>query len=220
MKVCTDACLFGAYVAQWMQEHCIGARKALDIGAGTGLLSLMLAQKTELEIDALEIDPAAATQAKENFAATPWKGRLNIFERDATSHCSDEAYDLIFSNPPFFEADLRSPDEGKNAAKHDTGLTLDQLAVVADRNLKPGGFFAILLPYHRVEAFIKMAGEYRLHLHYQVLVQHTKGHPYFRGILVFGRTIQQPVEITLPIKENGGYSAQFSALLRDYYLYL
>ena len=124
------------------------------------------------------------------------------------------------SNPPFFEADLHSPDRGKNAAKHDTGLTLLQLAVIADRNLSPGGYFAVLLPYHRVEGFVKTANNHGLHLHERVLVKHTAAHPFFRGILLFGRTVQHPVEITIAIKEGGNYSSQFTGLLQDFYLHL
>ena len=220
MKVCTDACLFGASIAQWIQELGLNVNQALEIGTGTGLLSLMLAQKTPLIIDAIEIDREAAKQAKENFTASPWKERLNILEGDATGYFAKQQYDLIFSNPPFYEADLRSTNEGKNKAKHDTGLTLDQLLVVADRNLSAAGFFAVLLPYHRVEAFIRSAREYNFNLQQRVLVKHTDLHPFFRGILLFGRAAQPPVETTIAIKEVGGYSSQFTKLLRDYYLYL
>ncbi|HMI78726.1 MAG TPA: methyltransferase, partial [Ferruginibacter sp.] len=170
MKVCTDACLFGSLIAngQLLPAHC------LDIGTGTGLLSLMYAQKDPLAIiDAVEIDEAVAGQAKENFAASPWAGRLNIFNTDILALHPPEKYDLIFSNPPFFEDDLRSPDEFKNSAKHDTTLDLKQLLQVVDTNLTNEGSFAVLLPYHRVEYFTNEADKAGLHLVEYVLVKQT-----------------------------------------------
>ncbi len=221
MKVCTDACLFGAYLADWFNENGkVAEQTAIDIGTGTGLLSLMLAQKTQLCIEALEIDPAAAKQATENFLASPWKDRLTLFQGDALDYPTEKKYGLIFSNPPFFEADLRSPDSGKNAAKHDTGLTLEQLAGLVDRWLAPDGNFAVLLPYHRVDPFIKIAAGVDLHLQKLTLVKHTKAHPFFRGMLVLGRKKQAAEKTEMVIKEAQVYSTHFTELLQDYYLHL
>ena len=220
MKVCTDACLFGAFVAEWLQSHQVIVRRALDIGAGTGLLSLMIAQKSDALIDAIELDQPAAEQASENFTASPWSSRLNVLHSDAADYSADEAYDCIVSNPPFFEDDLRSSDQGKNAAKHDTGLTLDQLARSVDRNLAASGTFAVLLPYHRVERFIKIARLHNLHLSHQVFVRHTAAHAFFRGILLFQRTDMEATKAELVIKNGESYSDSFSALLNAYYLHL
>src|SRR5437868_5022622 len=125
MKVCTDACLFGAYIANELQS--IPVNTILDIGAGTGLLSLMLAQKTTAVIDAVEIDNAAFEQAKENIAASPWKEKINTYHADISTFKTGKRYEHIISNPPFFEDDLRSNDEKKNFAKHDSSLTLENL---------------------------------------------------------------------------------------------
>ena len=220
MKVCTDACLFGAFIADWLQVHPVMVNRVLDVGAGTGLLSLMIAQKNQAVIDAIELDRAAADQARENFTASPWSNRLDVLHSDATQYSADHAYDCIVSNPPFFEEDLRSSDQAKNAAKHDTGLTLDQLAGTVDRNLAVTGTFAVLLPYHRVEHFIKLAGLQNLHLLHQVLVRHTAAHPFFRGILLFGRTNTEPTKVELVIKNGESYSDSFYTLLKDYYLHL
>lgn len=218
MKVCTDACLFGAYLADHLQKLAETPKRALDIGSGTGLLSLMLAQKTGLHFDAIEIDPAAANQARENFAASPWKERLTIIQEDVRAYSPEDKYDLIFSNPPFFEADLKSPDKGKNAAKHDTGLTLDQLIVLAERGLSQHGLFAVLLPYHRVDHFIQQAANHHLYLNELSLVKHTVAHPFFRGMLLLRRKKQAALQTEIVLKEGSIYTAEFIELRKDYYL--
>jgi len=102
MKVTTDACLFGAWVADDIKSKVDQPQHALDIGAGTGLLSLMIAQKNPaLFIDAIEIDPGAATQANENILSSPWRNRLKIIEGDIRNFPTDYSYDILISNPPF-----------------------------------------------------------------------------------------------------------------------
>ena len=152
MKVCTDACLFGAYVASTLPDH-PATNHVLDIGTGTGLLSLMLAQKTSCNIDAVEIDAAAFQQAKENIALSPWKHRIEIFNENILQFAPKNKYGLIITNPPFFEGDLKSADQKKNAAKHNTSLTLTQLLKIADELLAENGVFTVLLPFHRVDHF-------------------------------------------------------------------
>ncbi len=221
MKVCTDACIFGALVAKHLSEHKRNAESILDIGTGTGLLSLLLAQKTNALIDTIEIDKAAALQANKNFEASPWKERLNIFNTGAGEFSSEKKYDCIISNPPFFEDDLKSGDEKKNAAKHDTTLTLLQLLEVTNRYLAPAGIFAVLLPYHRLDYFIAAAAIYHLFVKEKILIKHTATHPYFRGVLFFMGNSTIPITTELAIKEtNGNYTPAFNSLLKDYYLNL
>ena len=216
MKVCTDACLFGAMLPLEVQH------KVLDIGTGTGLLSLMYAQKNSAAIiDAVEIDGNAAIQAKENFEASPWADRLNIFNADVLNFKPGKEYDLIISNPPFFEDDLRSPDGSKNNAKHDTSLGLVKLLEIVEIHLAKEGLFAVLLPYHRVNYFIERANSSGLYLTQQILARQTTKHDHFRGILFFKRTKapQQNAEITIKDSE-GNYTTEFIAKLKDYYLHL
>lgn len=222
MKVCTDACIFGAFMARQLTATNTVVKSLLDIGAGTGLLSLLLAQKiTDATITALEIDDAATLQAAANFNESPWRNRLQVLHTDVLQFTSATKYDCIVSNPPFFEADLKSPDNHKNAAKHDTTLTLDQLLHVADTNLSADGIFAVLLPFHRVDYFINLATSKHLYLVEKLLVKHTAAHPYFRGILLFTRQPATPVENELVIKNNdGSYTDFFTDMLKDYYLYL
>lgn len=221
MKVCTDACLFGAYVAEVINQENISCNSILDIGTGTGLLSLMLAQKTAAPIDAAEIDTAAFEQAGNNFKQSPWKEKLHIFNGDITTFTPGKKYDCIISNPPFFESDLKSVDENKNAAKHDTKLTLQQLLSVAKELLNETGLFAVLLPYHRINHCIEAAEKMQLYCSQKALVKQTTKHNYFRGILVFSKQQKTLNEETITIKnEDGNYNDRFAFLLKYYYLYL
>ena len=218
MKVCTDACLFGALVAGSKQliGHC------LDIGTGTGLLALMLAQKNKaLKIDAVEIDTDAASQAQENISASLWADSIQVFNADILKLKADKKYDCIISNPPFFEDDLQSKDDAKNKAKHNASLSFLQLVHVVDAHLTADGFFAALLPYHRVDYFIEEAGKVDLHLTKQILVKQTLKHKFFRGILFFKRKESKPACSEIIIKDlDHNYTPEFAAALKDYYLFL
>jgi len=225
MKVSTDACIFGAAVAESIADsgfkHISTVENYLDIGTGTGLLSLIVAQKTMAIIDAVELDKAACEQASENFKASPFKERLSIYHTGILDFKSSKKYEVIFSNPPFYEGDLLSPDKQINAAKHDTALTLLQLLMVAASLLKSDGVFAVLLPYHRVNECIEKAIGQGLYLEEKILVRHSIKHAYFRGILFFVKQHIATVTRELVIKnEEGIYTAGFTSLLEDYYLHL
>lgn len=222
MKVCTDACLFGAFVANEIQANEQDAIKnILDIGTGTGLLSLMLAQKLNAAIDTVEIDTPAFEQAKENIAQSLYKEKVEIFNADIAQFRTEKKYDYIISNPPFFEADLKSGNEKKNAAKHDTALTLQELLHNADRLLSTTGFFAVLLPYHRSNYFEEEAEKLNFHLNKKISVKQTQKHGYFRTILIFSRKSAISLQEKISIKnDDEKYTDEFITLLKDYYLYL
>ena len=221
MKVCTDACVFGAHVAAHIDHAAVDAGAILDIGTGTGLLSLMLAQKTVATIDAVEIDIAAAKQANENFKGSPWKDRLKLFNIDVINFEPGKKYDCIIVNPPFYENDLRSPHEGKNKAMHELTLNLGLLLTIIRKHLSATGFFSVLLPYHRVTEFIESARVHNFYLQEQLLLQHTNDHPWFRGILYFAGKEATGIKKELAIKNKEGiYTPAFTALLKDYYLHL
>jgi tRNA1Val (adenine37-N6)-methyltransferase len=221
MKICTDACLFGAYVTETIMNENLPIKNCLDIGSGTGLLSLIMAQKVKCNIDAVEIDKAAYEQAGNNFAQSPWKERLAVFNTDIAQFDTTKKYDCIISNPPFFEGDLKSENSNKNAAKHDTALTLQQLLLVVVKHLNDDGFFAVLLPYPRVSYCIGQAEKIGLHCSKKILVKQTPKHNYFRGVLFFSRkTTALNTEEIIITNEKGAYTEVFSRLVKDYYLYL
>lgn len=219
MKVCTDACIFGA----WVARHIPSAAHVLDIGSGTGLLSLIYAQENaKAIIDAVEIDPLAARQAIENTKNSLWADRINIHQVAIQQFNSGHQYDLIISNPPFFENDLRSPNVERNNAMHDTSLTLEELSNIIEQYLSPDGSFSVLLPYHRSDYFITLMNNHGLHLNIRLLVKQSLQHDYFRSILCFTKKpVDNVQEEELVIRVGKDiYSEEFIQLLKEYYLYL
>lgn len=217
MKVCTDACLFGAAVA----SEKITMKNCLDIGTGTGLLSLMLAQKnTTVQIDAVEIEADAALQAAENINASPWADRIKIINADILLCKLQTEYNCIICNPPFYENDLQSANRAVNNARHHTSLKLMQLAEIAANHLSGNGIFAILLPYHRIDFFINECAKIGLYLNKQILIKQSEKHPFFRGILFLKKEKLQPQYSEMAIKSSGQYTEEFEALLKDFYLNL
>jgi len=215
MKVCTDSCILGA----WTALHLGNVKNILDIGTGTGLLPLMLSQKTESPVDSIEWDPASVAQARENIQVSPWAETIRVLEGDARDFSFDSPYDFIITNPPFFASDLRSPQERKNKAKHDQSLTLDQLMVVINNNLNPNGNFSILLPYHRTSFFEELAKGFGFLLREKLVVRQTPSHPPFRSIGLFGFSGSREVSTTeMVIRDNNGkYTPAFTELMKDYY---
>lgn len=221
MKVCTDVCLYGAWVAGKVHELRIAPNNILDIGTGTGLLSLMMAQKTTSFIDAVETDRKAYEQARQNIAGSAWKDRIQVVHADVKTYVFQKKYDLIVSNPPFYENALLSPRESDNVARHSNLLTLHQLLEVVADNLAEKGCFAVLLPYQRAGYFQALTLHFDFHLHSALFVRHSSKHPYFRTCLLFSRVVQhEPVTEEIDIKTGSDYSDEFARLLKDYYLYL
>jgi tRNA1Val (adenine37-N6)-methyltransferase len=224
MKVTTDGCLFGAWVADKVQQQQPGL-KILDIGTGTGLLSLMLAQKNlTAEIEAKEIDKDAATQAAENVNSSPWKERINVIHTDAKLYSTNKNYNLIISNPPFYEEELKSHDDSKNIAHHSSALTLDGLLDIIKKSLSENGSFYLLLPYKRWEELPALFNKHSLQVAEKTLVRQTTKHNYFRVMLAGthqGKPGNKYPEQEISIKDDAQqYSPEFAALLKEYYLQL
>lgn len=121
MKVGTDGVLLGAWC------DVAGARRVLDVGTGTGLIALMIAQRSEARITALDVDAAAVEQARENCSASPWAERIDVEQADFCSYRPDALFDCIVSNPPYFVEDVHCPDKQRNMARHTAGLTFSSL---------------------------------------------------------------------------------------------
>jgi tRNA1Val (adenine37-N6)-methyltransferase len=221
VKVSTDSCLFGAWAGEEIRSKSYEVKNILDIGAGTGLLMMMLAQKSNAIIDGIEIDQPSYKQAKGNIEAFAWNERLNIFYGDAKQFEFTKKYDFIISNPPFYEGDLKSDVSNRNIAMHDDGLKLEELLQVVDANLSADGNFAVLLPYHRADVFIGTAEGDNLHLAKRMNVKQSVTHSYFRTMLLFERKKTELFLEELSIKDHSNeYTEQFVELLKDYYLYL
>lgn len=221
MKVCTDACLFGAWAAAHSSQ--LKARSLLDIGAGTGLLSLMLAQKLPgIMIDAVEMDEAASQQAKENFEASPWRERLKVYNTSVQQFASaaQHKYDIIISNPPFYENNLKSNDAKRNLALHSAELKLEELIKISGDLLKDDGKLFILIPYNRTEQLSALIRDH-LSIKEIVFVKQTPKHQFFRSMFLLGKEKSSAVTSEMIVMGGDGrYDGEFIKLLQDYYLLL
>ena len=217
MKVCTDSCLFGSWTE--VEDH-VGS--ILDIGTGTGLLSLMLAQKTYSKIEAIEIDNNAYLQSTENFNNSSWKERLTAHHGDARSFPFQNKFDFIICNPPFYENEVSSEIREERIAKHSMFLTLSDLMAIISNFLKEGGKFSLLLPYFRKDEFEKLAASHQFYPQETMLIKQTHKHDFFRYAGVFSKKApmgNKPLEMIIKTGSNH-YSPEAIALLKPYYLYL
>jgi len=220
MKVTTDGCLFGAWMAEEIKNLKFKIQNTLDIGCGTGLLSLMLAQKNDLAIDAVEINNDAAAQATENIAASPWQSRITVIHSDVLQWETNKKYDCIVSNPPFYETELKSGKAPRNVAHHDDGLKLSEILLFIKKNLAEAGVFYLLLPAKRRSEFEGLLNLHGLHLHKTVAVKQTTSHTPFRLMIKASNTKGGITSQEITVKNSNEYTPEFISLVKDYYLYL
>ncbi len=217
MKVCTDTCLFGATI------DVAHAERILDIGTGTGLLSLMVAQRSTATIDAVEINPYAAAQAKENFAISPWNERLNLHpvSLQEFANYNQQHYDIILSNPPFFLASLKSGNAAKDSAKHTGDLFFEDILSFAQKHLTQQGKLYILLPPAEATHFAKLAPAHQLNLTETIEVLTYINGQCIRHIQTYSfQPVDSPTIKQIHIREADKvtYTSEFTELLREYYL--
>ena len=223
MKVCTDACLFGAWSAADVQIQ--NAKNILDIGSGTGLLSLMLAQQSTAHITAIEIEEGAFNQTASNFDLSPWKERLDVVHTSIQNYAADDKkqlFDCIITNPPFYEQDLTSPDSAKNLASHSTALSWDDLAKSVVSLLQENGTWYVLVPTLRAYTMQKIASNYGLELSEECLMYNDAKHLPIRAMLKFVKQKETAIQRNkIVIKnEDQSYTTEFTNYLKDYYLHL
>ena len=221
MKVSTDACLLGAVT------DLTGATRLLDIGTGTGLLALMAAQRHPgVPIEAIEIDEAAAAQAAENVAASPWASRIRVQPLSLAAYAATQPapFSHIICNPPFFQQSLRSPDAARSTARHTAPDTLSftELARFAADFLAENGLLTVLLPPIEMATFAQEAQRVGLPPATRLVVRHRAGSRVLRHIVGFRQAAGLVVETELAIRATEGeeYSTAFRALLAGFYLAL
>jgi tRNA1Val (adenine37-N6)-methyltransferase len=227
MKVTTDACLFGAWVAKKISDLMPAHGNILDIGAGTCLLSLMISQQCDGLIDAVEIDEDAAAQAKNNIALSPWKENIRIIQGDIKELAKNSLskYDIVISNPPFYENELVSPGTKKNIAHHSKELLLNEVLQAILQTLRPGGHFFLLLPFKRMAEAELLFKRFNFSITDTVLVRESAQHNFFR-VFVSGNLNDNANENKyskneLVIRdEQQSYTREFTGLLKEYYLHL
>lgn len=225
MKIGTDAVLLGAWA---FETSCFAGRptlRALDIGCGTGVLSLMLAQRfTGLSVLGIDIDVDAATEAAANFSRSPWAGRLEAFQTDFREFAtSGEAatYDMIISNPPFFTGGAEAPDDARRIARHQKSLGLHDLMDGAARVLAPEGILAVVLPADKADEARTEARFARLEPTRECIVATTPRKPPRRILMEFRHsdkaTAAQRENLLIHTPE-GGFSDRYSRLVEPFYL--
>ena len=213
MKVGIDGVLLGAWA------DCQDIKYALDVGTGSGLIALMLAQRSDAHIHAIDIDENACKQAQINFYNSPFNDRLS-FEHIAFQNLSSFVkYDLIVSNPPYFVNSLKSPDKNRNIARHDDHLPLEDLFNKSVSLLNPYGKTAFILPFDQLENANKIAIDNKLFLCRKALVSSVQDNPPKRVLLEFSLMDQELTEDSFYIgKTKQTYSNKYQALTQDFYL--
>ena len=213
MKVGTDGVLLGAWA------DCDGAKRILDIGTGTGVIALMLAQRnTDAEIHAVEIDETAAHRARSNFDMSLWTERLNVECCAIQEFAPSEKFDLIISNPPYFIDSLQCPDAKRTTARHAQDLTFDELDKAVCRLLADDGKFALILPTTEFSKYLAIT---KLNLVRQCDVYPKIGASVKRVMAEFSKCEKNDVEhenITIEQGVRGEYTDEYRALTKDFYL--
>ncbi len=218
MKIGTDGVLLGAWAPIANNPYSI-----LDIGTGTGIIALMLAQRSQAQqIDALEIDEEAYEQATDNFENSPWNDRLFCFHAglDEFIEEPEDEYDLIVSNPPFHPEDYKSNDEQRDLARFQDAMPFDDLMEAADLLLSENGIFAAIIPFKEEEKFMALAYEYEL---YPVKITRVKGTPTTeikRSLLAFSRNqkTEFPVDELIIETARHQYTPEYIELTKAFYL--
>lgn len=218
MKIGTDGVLLGAWATIDNNPFSI-----LDIGTGTGIIALMLAQRSgATQIDALEIDEDAYEQATDNFENSPWNDRLFCFHAalDEFIEEPEDEYDLIISNPPFYTEDYKSENEQRDLARFSDAMPFEDLIEAADLLLSENGIFAVIIPFKEEERFIDLCAEVEL---FPVKATRVKGSPktpIVRSLLAFKRyelSVLEADELIIEINRHE-YTEDYIELTKDFYL--
>lgn len=220
MKVGTDGVLIGA----WCNIP-NNTKQILDVGCGSGLIAIMLAQRTEsaqAHITAIDIDPESTTQAIENAEASDWSDRLSvecISLQDYSNHES-QTFDLIVSNPPFFVDSLKAPDKARNNSRHCDTLSHEELLKCSAKLLKEGGVLAVVLPTAEAQRLVEMSGIYGLWPSRICSVKSTERKDEIRRLVELVKTSswRECQHTTLCIHSAGDYSDEYKALTKEFYL--
>jgi tRNA1Val (adenine37-N6)-methyltransferase len=214
MKVGTDGVLLGAWA------DCEEATHILDIGTGTGLISLMLAQKNKsAQITAIEIDNDAARQAMQNVNESPWQDRVTVIQTNLLDFDSIEKFDLVISNPPFFNNTFKAETDARNKARQTDSLSFDTLLARTASLLTESGKASFILPFSEKENFIDLAKEQQLFLN-KILYVKGNVNTEIKRILVtfsFKETTIEEETISIEISRHN-YTQEYIELVQDFYI--
>lgn len=222
MKIGTDGVLLGAWTTLGHLPNTI-----LDVGAGTGVISLQLAQRDQhTQIEAIEIDDAAFEQCTENFEQSPWADRLfcyhaslQEFAQELIDEGEQHSYDLIVSNPPFYTEDYKTEDEQRDKARFTDALPFEHLILCAAHLLSEKGKFSLILPKKEEKVFVSFAKEQHLQLIRKCDVRGTPSSQIKRVLLEFSFLQMDLISEELVIEhKRHSYTEEYIALVKDFYL--
>jgi tRNA1Val (adenine37-N6)-methyltransferase len=225
MKVGTDGVLLGVLAPVWAsKDEFVGS--ILDVGTGTGLVAIMLAQRTEgkAKVSAVEIDSDASEQARENASKTPWE--IDVYNKsiqDFALECQ-EKFDLIVSNPPYFINSLKAPDKNRNTARHTDELSFEDLVDSAEKLLAENGRFTVRIPYSSEKDFINIADSKKMFAKSVVRVVPKVGKDAKRSVITFCRQVENfncntnVTELVIETENRHCYTEEFKSLTADFYL--
>ena len=213
MKVGTDGVLLGAWARVSQARH------ILDIGTGTGLIALMLAQRSDAMITAIDIDEGAVAQATDNAGNSPWTSRIRVLQQDLCQYATDQRFDVIVSNPPYFIDSLKCPDNQRNTARHTDTLDASRLLCKASELLHPEGHLSLIIPVEQVLQIQRLGEECGLYLTRHTAVITRPGLSPKRALLEFRKTngTCQTDELVIELDRHI-YSEDYIALTREFYL--
>lgn len=215
MKVGTDGVLLGA----WADVE--NAKSVLDIGTGSGVIALMIAQRCNAQVQAVEIDTSSALQARHNFEKSPWENRLSVetVSLQEYSKVSSVKFDLIVSNPPYFNKSLKSPSPDRTLTRHTDELSNTDLLLGVSKHLQPDGRFCAIFPYTEGNLFIAEAVNFGLFCNKKLFIQTKPEKPIIRILAEFAFYRKRFPESTLSIHNSeGDYTEEYKRLTADFYL--
>ncbi len=212
-RIGTDAVLLGA----WADTS--SAATILDIGTGTGLIALMIAQRTSSDIIAIEPDRQSYEQAIENVEISPWKNRIKIINARVQDYSPGRRFDLLITNPPFFRQSMANRNERLAKARHDNDLSGTDLLKAVKRLIEPGGTFCLILPYTEAAIFIAEASDYDLYCNKILKIKPMPSAPVKRMLMEFGTLKRELRQSFLTVETaRHKYSDEYIKLAADYYL--
>ncbi len=225
MKVGTDGVLLGAWAASQIALQGDVVDSLLDIGSGTGVISLMMAQELEAAtITAVEVEELAATESDYNFKNSPWSSRMSVVHSTFQSFCGEkkgvQTFDVIISNPPYFIGSLKNAQQAKIAARHTELLPYEELVKGVGEMLSEDGAFYVVLPYEQSSILITLAAFEGLYLRRKMDVQGNVSSPVKRVLMKFTRQKGDTASDTLVIEKErrGDYTEKYREMTKKYYL--
>lgn len=216
MKVGTDGVLLGAWA------NCVHAKQTLDIGTGTGLLALMVAQRSQSEITAIEINSEAAQQALSNVSMSKWNNRITVLNTSLQNFILDakQAFSFIICNPPYFTQSLQSANAARTQARHNDDLPFVDLIKGVSKLITKDGLFSVILPLDCATVFINLAKKNYLYCHRQCYIKPTIDKKPKRIMLEFSKNKRQLTTETVAIEteQRHKYTNEYISLTREFYL--